>query len=141
MPVATRQAKAEKEGARAKAVFQLFTLGVVTNRDDWVYDDDPDHLVKKVRFFIERYNSEVERLRSVRDSKELDGMLDGTIKWTRAVKADLRKALHYRFDQRCVCQSYYRPFVKRHMYFSRNVNEMVYKVPQLFGPTAGPNQA
>lgn len=68
-------------------------------------------------------------------------MLSTTIKWTRAVKNDLRNGAHYGFSDAAVQPSFYRPFVKRHLYFDRHLNEMVYQIPQLFGSEAGPNTA
>jgi predicted helicase len=47
----------------------------------------------------------------------------------------------YHFNDGEIVTSYYRPFVKRELYFSRRLNEMVYQVPQLFGSEAGANRA
>jgi len=40
MPTATRQAKEANGTVQPKAIFQLYSLGVVTNRDDWTYGDE-----------------------------------------------------------------------------------------------------
>ena len=40
-----------KEGV----LFGLYSLGVVTNRDEWMYDFSPDYLEAKVRHFISVY--------------------------------------------------------------------------------------
>jgi len=141
LPIATKEAKGANKPSQEKAIFKLYSLGVVTNRDDWVYDDDRNALERKVRFLIDGYNADVRRLSTVRMSEKLADMLDTSIKWTRAVKNDLRKGISYTFERDRIRNSYYRPFVKRHLYFSRQLNEMVYQVPQLFGPDAGPNQA
>lgn len=141
IPVASKDAKLAKIPAREKAIFKLFSLGVVTNRDDWVYDIDPAALQKKVKFLIDAYNADVKRLEGVRDRDKLVEQLDTSIKWTRAVKNDLRKGLTYELRKAAVLESYYRPFVKRQLYFDRHLNEMVYQVPQIFGPDAGPNLA
>ena len=37
IPVASREAKRGAEQAEPKAIFQLHSLGVATNRDEWVY--------------------------------------------------------------------------------------------------------
>jgi len=141
MPIATKEAKVAKKQSQEKAIFRLFTLGVVTNRDEWVYGDDVTTLSAKVNFLIDAYNADVKRLSGVRNREKLAEMLDSNIKWTRAVKNDLRKDVHYQFSPDCIVESYYRPFVKRCLYFSRQLNEMVYQVPQLFGPKAGTNYA
>jgi len=132
IPLASKETKAAKTAAKERAVFKLFSLGVVTNRDDWVYDADRDALANKVRYLIDAYNAQ--RAKAGAD-------LGTEIKWTRAVKADLRKGTGYTFESEAMQASYYRPFVKRELYFSRQLNEMVYQVPQLFGRERGPNQA
>ena len=141
IPVASKQAKGAKKPSQEKAIFKLFTLGIVTNRDEWVYGNDPAHIEQKVRFLIDAYNADVKKLSTVRDRSKLEDMIDTTIKWTRAVKNDLGKSIRYRFDADAIVESYYRPFVKRHLYFSRQLNEMLYQVPQLFGPKVGSNHA
>ena len=141
LPVATKEAKQSRKPSQEKAIFRLFTLGVVTNRDEWVYGDDVATLSAKVNYLIDAYNADVKKLSAVRDSEKRAEMLDSNVKWTRAVKNDLRKGVLYEFNSDCIVNSYYRPFVKRCLYFSRQLNEMVYQVPQLYGPKAGANSA
>jgi predicted helicase len=141
MPTASKASKLAKTASHEKTIFKLFSLGVVTNRDDWAYDYNKKILKSKIEYLIDGYNNDVKRLESERDNSGLADMLDKSIKWTRAVKNDLRKGVHYSFDPNRIVPSYYRPFVKRYLYFSRQLNEMVYQVPLLFGPDAGPNQA
>ncbi|HKZ09186.1 MAG TPA: type ISP restriction/modification enzyme [Rhodanobacteraceae bacterium] len=141
LPVASKAAKAAKKPSQEKAIFKLFSLGVVTNRDEWVYDDSESALRAKVEFLIDAYNADVERLSRVKDPKQRAEMLDSAIKWTRAVKRDAANGLSYNYADGEIVESYYRPFVKRELYFSRRLNEMVYQVPQLFGAEAGPNRA
>ncbi len=50
-----------KLGRSEEAVFQLYSYGVSTNRDEWVYDFDKENLIEKMKFFYEEYNSEVDR--------------------------------------------------------------------------------
>lgn len=51
MPMASKGAKSGKQGARA--IFKLYSLGVKTNRDDWVTDRSHGSLVAKVTNLIE----------------------------------------------------------------------------------------
>ncbi len=141
MPLASKATKAAKTAAQERAIFKLFSLGVVTNRDEWVYADDAATLLDKTGHLIARYNADCAKLAAVRGSEKLNEMLDSGIKWTRAVKNDLRRGVVYELDSDAVETSYYRPFVKRQLYFSRQLNEMVYQVPQLFGRDAGANRA
>jgi predicted helicase len=51
--------KAVKSGQSNKALFSLFSLGVVTARDEWVYDNEEDNLTKKIKFLINVYNKDL----------------------------------------------------------------------------------
>jgi predicted helicase len=60
LPLASKEAKAAKTATKERAIFKLFSLGVVTNRDDWVYDKRADFLTKKIEFLINAYNKELD---------------------------------------------------------------------------------
>jgi len=133
MPIANKQTKLAKNPLQEKAIFKLFSLGVVTARDEWVYDDDSKHLEKKVRWLIDAYNADLKKLMKVRMSKELADKLDYSIKWTRAVKNDLRKGIPYKFDKSQIILCVYRPFIKKYLYFNKHLNEMQYQLKSIFG--------
>jgi len=46
-----------KLGRKKEAVFELYSLGVVTARDDWVYDWNEEALTGKIHFLIDSYNA------------------------------------------------------------------------------------
>jgi len=123
IPVASKEAKLGKTQAEQQAIFKLFSMGVVTNRDEWVYDESSDDLAKKVNFFIEFYNLQVGKP---------DAALNTTIKWTRAVKNDYAKGKKYSFDDTQIVDALYRPFVKKKLYFAKELNEMQYQLPRIF---------
>jgi predicted helicase len=131
MPIASKGAKLGKRGERA--IFKLFSLGVVTARDEWVYGESAADVAEKVHFLIDAYNAERKRLEAHVGDKRLADRLDYEIKWTRAVKNDLRKQNEYVFDQDNLVVCLYRPFVKRSLYFSQKLNEMQYQLRQIFG--------
>ena len=64
-------------GELEKAVFGLNSNGVVSNRDDWVYDVDANALAKKAKFFSEEYNCLL---------KKKDSSFPEIIKWSRDLK-------------------------------------------------------
>ena len=137
IPVSLKESKANDGGKEPKAIFKLFSLGVVTARDEWVYDDDRKLLANKTNFLIDTYNNEVDRL-SKKGKTNLANQINYSIKWTRAVKQDLEKGKKYVFNKDAVVSSLYRPFVKRHLYFDTELNEMQYRLPEIF---MGKNQA
>jgi predicted helicase len=133
MPLASKEAKAAKTAVKERTIFKLFSLGVVTSRDEWVYDDSRERLHKKTQWLINSYNADVQRLNANIDREKLAEHLDGSIKWSRAVKNDLKAGVRYEFSERRCVSAQYRPFVKAHMYFDMRLNEMQYMTTRLFG--------
>jgi predicted helicase len=138
LPLASKETKAAKSSRDVKAIFRKFSLGVVTARDEWVYDFDAANVEKKVRFLIDEYNAERIRLKgALRRRVGLEDRLEYRIKWSRSVKNDLSKSVVYNYVQDCQISSEYRPFVRRTLYFSKQLNEMQYLLREIFGSGQG----
>lgn len=134
LPLTSKETKSADSAAKERAVFKLYSLGVVTNRDEWVYDDNRDRLREKIEHLISAYNEDVTRYGGKGAVSQQD--LDHGIKWTRAVKSHLAKGIRYQFDESLIQEANYRPFVKRWLYYSRHLNEMQYQMPSVF-PSVG----
>ena len=50
-----------KAGKSEQAVFVLFSRGVETTRDEWVYDFSRIGLISKIKFFIENYDKSIDK--------------------------------------------------------------------------------
>jgi predicted helicase len=136
LPLGTKDTKLAKKISLEKAIFKLFSLGVVTNRDEWVYDFDEVALRHKVQHFIRIYNREVGRF----GSKPINADdLSKEIKWTRAVKRDAERGLTYVFKNEALRSCLFRPFVKKRLYFDRHLNEMQYQIPSIFWGARNPS--
>jgi predicted helicase len=156
LPLADKKVKLNAEGAAFdKAVFKLFSLGVVTNRDEWVYDFDKENLLKKLDFFQKTYHEYQEKFmvegaeqiwaeyENVRKKKNADAkppkIIDEPsiwteeIKWTRDVKKQFLDNQKLKINKSKIIKILYRPFVKKYLYFSQNLNEMQYQMPRIFG--------
>jgi predicted helicase len=98
-----------------------------------VYDFQEDVLVKRVRQFIEDYNSEVDRYnRSGRKEPVDDFVRYEKIKWSRDLKLDLQRGHSAVFDESKLRTSLYRAYCKRKLFFDRVLNEEVYGIPRIF---------
>lgn len=129
-----------KGGKSGDTLFQMFSLGVVTNRDEWVYDEDEVRLNNKVNHLIEAYNVDVIK-HAGKAREEAKSTINYSIKWTRSVINDLVKGKKYTFDKTFIVEALYRPFNKRKLYFSKELNEMQYLIPSIFGEHGGsPNK-
>jgi predicted helicase len=131
----------DKEITDAKAIFGVYSLGLVTNRDPWVYNMGKASLESNMRRLIAVYNTDRERYAKQCIGKHKDqwppieNVIDTDpkrISWTRALKADAVRGKQIKYDADSVVLSTYRPFVKQWLYFNRRLNEMVYQVPRLF---------
>ncbi|MDX9821185.1 MAG: type ISP restriction/modification enzyme, partial [Syntrophales bacterium] len=132
LPVAAKSVKLARGKINDEAIFRLFSLGVITARDEWVYDFEEKTLEKKVKFLIKIYNHEMERLAGRIERNEVEENVDYAIKWTRAVKNDLASGIRYQFKNNLIVGCLYRPFIKKKLYFSHELNEMQYQLPSIF---------
>jgi predicted helicase len=133
IPSASKETKLSKSSSQERAIFKLYTLGVVTARDDWMYDFDKEHLGRKVKYLIKTYNSDLERVGGKGPKRDVSSELDTAIKWTRAVKRDLGNGVAYIYSRKKIVRASYRPFVWEWLYRDNHLNEMPYQTPLLFG--------
>ena len=129
LPLASKETKAGN-AAGARAIFRLFTLGINSGRDDWMFDNSASHLQKKLIFFIDFYNKEVTRLPRGLSLAEIDKAVNTDIKWTAELKSLLRRGqlLAANFDS--IVDAQYRPFTKLKYYFDRPLTKRVFRIPQ-----------
>ena len=103
IPVADRQTKLAKTVADEQAVFKLYSSGVSTNRDEWVYDFDPTNLLRKASYFADTYNKLLDNT----------GPLDTVIKWSEALRHHYQRGAKIDFQPKWLVQAQYRPFVSK----------------------------
>ncbi|MEK7991650.1 MAG: type ISP restriction/modification enzyme, partial [Thiotrichaceae bacterium] len=109
LPLMSKKTKAAKTAKDEQAIFKLFSLGVSTNRDEWVYGLNTDHVTNKVQYFLDNY----EKLRLKQTTE------DGGIKWSRNLKRRLESGKNEQFSKKSIQTALYRPFVKRKLYRSQ----------------------
>jgi predicted helicase len=107
MPIASKDVKGATKPSQEKAIFKLFSLGISTNRDEWVYGDDPEALARQMRFFTTNYDAQ----RPTHD-------YDTAIKWSRNLKRRFEQGRRETFDAERVTRAAYRPFYSPHVYDS-----------------------
>ena len=133
IPLADRQTKLAKSVDEERAVFGLYSLGILTARDEWVYDFDLNVLSNKVKAFCEAYQREMKRHAiekpgggSIRD------WVDRKIKWTSELEGHLVKGNPIPFESRNTIKASFRPFVARHCYYAPIITHRRYQMPELF---------
>jgi predicted helicase len=131
IPVASKEGKTEKGIKEPKTIFKTFSGGVVTARDEWVYGFREKDIEKKIKYLIDVYNLDVDRLTGI-DKDAVKDNIDYSIKWSRSVKNDLAKGKKYSYKKEKVVESLYRPFAKMKLYFNDGLNEMPNLMPKFF---------
>ena len=117
-------------------IFQIYSSGVKTNRDAWVYNFNRDTLAETMNRMIETYNAEVDRWKrhENREANVNDFVVydDTKIKWDRELRQHLKRGRITEYTERKVRNSLYRPFTKSNLYFDRIMNNCVYVLPSIF---------
>nr|WP_292659611.1 type ISP restriction/modification enzyme [Mesorhizobium sp.] len=129
--VSDKKTKTAKSRGQEKAIFRLYSLGVVTSRDEWVYDIDPTKLESKVRAFIEIYESERKRW-SGSNSPGTGSWVSRDIKWTSELEAHLRSGTKLSLNPQRIRPASYRPFHKINTYYDRAITHRLYQQDSIF---------
>jgi predicted helicase len=114
LPLASKETKAAKTASKERAIFKLFTNGVNTARDDWVYDHDAPTLQAKVEFLISVYNKE---FKATQQRGKVDEKLTSkVIKWSAGLFGNVGRIAAPPFSSETVTRSAYRPFFELNYY-------------------------
>jgi predicted helicase len=142
--ICTKESKNESNSDLEK-VFEIYSNGLSTNRDEWVYDFECQNLENKIIFFLNEYNAEVDRWkvylenRRVKVKNESDPILEkflcerNLIKWSSRLKRDkLLKGKNGQFNNQNIVRALYRPFFKQLLYFDYIPIDLFGKQNELF---------
>ena len=126
----------KKFASNARSFFITYSNGVKTQRDAWCYNSDKTVLTDNIQQTLGFYEQWRGKLFASEDTKTgylVSEAYDSTrISWTRALKADVERGREHTYDEEGVRTALYRPFFKQHFYFNRILNEMPYRMFDLF---------
>jgi predicted helicase len=116
----------------------IYCRGLETSRDAWVYNSNRQFLIDNLKRTIDFFNEQ-----SFQFSKEKvlnpnlyakDFLLfdERKISWSRAFVADIEKGKQKNFDKSKITIGVYRPFFRQHLYFSRDLNNVVSRMDSFF---------
>ncbi len=112
-----------------RAIFRLFSAGLKSQRDEWVYDLSKSALSKKMTFFVEEF----ERARK--------GGIGATIKFDPTLEAYIERDVKKAFSENAIVPALYRPFFRTHLYFDHHFIGRQYQMPKVFGDGTRSNLA
>ncbi len=134
IPMGTKKAKRSKQ-TDTETIFKLFSLGVATHRDDWLYDFQKDSLERKIKRLILNYNYEVFRFSQESQVDDIDSFVNNDpsfVKWTDRLKNALQKRQTLTFNADKIRSSIYRPFTRQFLYFDHLLNQRRYRQTIIF---------
>ena len=134
--------KANKKRAGSVAsIFTLYSSGLKTNRDKWVYHFSRQAVADNMQKMIDFYNQQRTDFQIALQKNNRLSPNDfinndpKRISWTPRLKSDLANNKMLEFDDHKIRLSLYRPFSKQWLYFDHRLNERLYRMPAIF-PTA-----
>ncbi|MFE0361683.1 DEAD/DEAH box helicase [Streptomyces griseoaurantiacus] len=125
------------------AVFPLYSPGLQTNRDAWVYNHSRQQLSENVESLINFYNAQVEGFRehckalgisspNVADAEKFIDRDPKRISWSSSLISKLAQGKKIEYAAERAVRGTYRPFDRQAVYFDRDLNHRPGKLPQMF---------
>lgn len=128
-------AMGNKKGPEENKVFDLYSLGVATGRDVWCHNASSDKLERNIRRTLSEYDRILNDYQRSGQSETFEKTLQidpRKVSWNRNFSNDLKRLRTHKFRQEAIRTALYRPFSKSMIYFGKDLNAMVYKVPSIF---------
>ncbi len=131
----------EKKSKEIK-IFSVYSNGVVSNRDAWVFNSSKENLIANMSAMIAFYNEEVMRFKSYIEGAALESWPDlkdfvtydnQKISWGGGNwQSSFLKHEKQLFEQDSLSVSLYRPYTKTWHYGGRNFNHSFYSMKAIF---------
>ena len=131
--------EAEKKfDPKTQSYFVTHSLGTATSRDAWVYNFSLRALEKNINTTIDFYNSqrkdysELAKKDKVLKFNDFVSNDSSKISWNDSLKGSCERNIKLNYAPEELRIGLYRPFVKNHLYFERNLIQRPYQQTKLF---------
>ena len=117
------------------SVFYENSMGVLTSRDTWINCFSKSSVKHNAKKLITNYNIEVEKIKNIdksERSKELNRN-ETYIKWSPNLEQAAIKLKEINYEESAIKEILYRPFVKKWVYYSKDIVERTGKYYKKFG--------
>lgn len=132
LPVASKETKATTREVEERAIFKLFSLGVATNRDEWVYDLSKTNLLAKVDYFVKIFEAEKRRWQQRGTTERTGDFVSRDIKWTSELESHLERGTKLAVQESRCREAMYRPFCRRWTYYDEVITHRLYQQGLIF---------
>lgn len=136
----------DKKSPGEPSVFETYSAGLKTARDAWCYNSSKSEVRHNIERLIGHYNQRLadfqEETGENPDVEAKDFLFESPreISWNRSLRNDFERERPLAIEDGQFVKAIYRPFFKNWLYFSRRLNDMIYKVPALFPKPGLPNR-
>lgn len=126
--------KEVKVNSSNKSFFEKKSLGILTAKDNWLYNYSEKSLNKNLDKMIDFYNqqriyyNESDKTKEAKDFVKYDAT---SIAWSDLFLRDLKKNEPYT-NLRTIISSAYRPFVKQKFTYQKRLIQRTYQIPSIF---------
>ena len=127
-----------EEQSNLQVLFGVYSMGVKTNRDTWVYNFSQSKVAKNMKGMIAFYNEQLAGYqKALRKNPKLkvEDFVDNDptkISWDRAIKNDIGRGREGKYSKAKIRLAIYRPFCKQYLYFDRQFNSVQGQHPRFF---------
>ena len=130
-PLGSKEAKA---GRTEEAVFQLYSRGLATSRDAWIYNFSREACAENARGMVDGYHGAL-AVREERPEYTVDdaaNRFSSHVRWDRELKNNLRRGKDTVYSRDNIRTTQYRPFVKQHCYVDYILVNNKYRQDNIF---------
>ena len=138
-PLGSEDARAGKVD---DAIFRLYSLGLATGRDPYIYNFSHDTCAQNAQQMAQNYLAAISELEE-NPEIALDGVMkrhNSNIKWNRELEKNLRRKKKTKFDNNYIRKAVYRPFIPTNCYADYTFSQMKYQVDRIFPESSSENR-
>jgi predicted helicase/very-short-patch-repair endonuclease len=132
LPIANKAAKA---GLSETALFEIYSLGINTNRDSWAYNFKQEDLTRNMSSTIDVYNQQVSSWSRLGKKPPVDEFVlndDKKISWSSRLKECLQRGMYAEYSEDKIRHSMYRPFCKEFLFIDEVMTHRRGRFPLIF---------
>jgi len=131
LPMGTKEAKAGNDNA----IFNIYSLGISTNRDTWTINYNINELSNNIKNSIEFFNLHLLKLKLKNSNLKIDDFVEydnKKISWSRDLKLKVQRNKIAEFAAEKIRKILYRPFINSFVYFDSIMVDRLSPFPKIF---------
>ena len=131
-----------KAGVADNAIFRLYSLGLATGRDPYIYNFSRDACAKNARKMTENYLAAIPDIEQGPDISLADvaSRHSSNLKWNRELEKNLQRRRKTEYDEGNIRRVAYRPFVASNCYADYTFIQRKYQMDRIFPDKSSENR-